>query len=163
MLNNLACWAYTTGEIRILSDGTPWRPLVHVQDIARAFLTLLAAPLDRISKQVINVGAAGQNCRVSELSLFVQQAFPGSQVSYVDGAGPDPRSYRVDFAKLADLLPEYQPSWDARSGAEQLCQAFNEVDLTMDEFNGPRYTRLARIKELIDAGQLDDTLRWVAG
>jgi nucleoside-diphosphate-sugar epimerase len=163
VLNNLACWAYTTGEIRILSDGTPWRPLVHVQDIAVAFLTLLAAPLGRIHNQVINVGAAGQNYRVSELSIFVQQAFPGSRVSYADGGGPDPRSYRVDFAKSADLLPKYQPSWDAWSGAEQLCRAFKGVDLTMDEFTGPRYTRLARLKELIDAGQLDDTLRWVAG
>jgi nucleoside-diphosphate-sugar epimerase len=161
VLNNLACWAYTTGEIRILSDGTPWRPLVHVQEIARAFLTLLAAPLDRIHNQVINIGAAGQNYRVSELSILVQQAFPGSGVSYVDGGGPDPRSYRVDFAKSAELLPKYQPSWEARSGAEQLCRAFTEVDLRRDEITGPRYTRLARLKELIDAGQLDDTLRWV--
>ena len=163
VLNNLACWAYTTGEIRILSDGSPWRPLVHVQDIARAFLTLLAAPLDRIHNQVINVGAAGQNYRVSELSSFVQQAFPGSRVSYADGGGPDPRSYRVDFAKLADLLPEYQPSWEAQAGAEQLSQAYREAGLTMEEFTGPRYTRLARLKELIDTGQLDDTLRWAAG
>lgn len=160
VLNNLACWAYTTGEIRILSDGTPWRPLVHVQDIARAFLTLLTAPLDRIHNQVINIGAAGQNYRVSELSSFVQGAFPGSRVSYADGGGPDPRSYRVDFAKLADLLPEYQPSWTAQSGAEQLSQAFREADLTLNEFTGPRYTRLARLKELLDTGQLDDTLRW---
>ena len=163
VLNNLACWAYTTGEIRILSDGTPWRPLVHVQDIAQAILTLLAAPRDRIHNQVLNVGAAGQNYRVSELSGFVQQAFPGSRVSYADGGEPDPRSYRVDFSKLADLLPEYQPSWDARSGAEQLSQAYQVADLTMDEFTGPRYTRLVRLKELIEAGQLDDTLRWVAG
>ena len=163
VLNNLACWAYTTGEIRILSDGTPWRPLVHVQDIAQAFLTLLAAPRDRTHNKVLNVGAAGQNYQVSELSSFVQQAFPGSRVSYADGGEPDPRSYRVDFSKLADLLPEYRPSWDARSGLQQLSQAYREADLTMDEFTGPRYTRLARLKELLDAGQLDDTLRWVAG
>jgi nucleoside-diphosphate-sugar epimerase len=160
VLNNLACWAYTTGEIRILSDGSPWRPLVHVEDIALAFLILLDAPRDLIHNQVLNVGVNDQNYRVRDLAKFVQSAFPGSRISYAGGGEPDPRSYRVDFSKLRNKLTEYLPAWDAESGAVQLAQFYQEVDLKIEEFTGPRYTRLAQIKELLDTRKLDETLRW---
>ena len=162
VLNNLAGWAYTTGEIRILSDGTPWRPLVHVQDIGRAFLALLAAPRAVSHNQVINIGSSQQNYRVRELAGFVQQALPASRVSYAEGGSPDPRSYRVDFARLNRLLPDFQPLWDAQSGARQLAQAYQQSGLNLDDFNGPRYVRLAQLRELIDAGQLDANLRWTS-
>lgn len=162
VLNNLAGWAYTTGEIRILSDGTPWRPLVHVQDIGRAFLALLEAPRNAVHNQVINIGSSEQNYRVSELAAFVQEALPGSQVSYAPGGSPDPRSFRVDFAKLNALLPDCQPLWNAVSGAQQLAAAYRETDLSQADFGGPRYVRLAQLRELIDAGRLDATLRWTA-
>lgn len=162
VLNNLAGWAYTTGEVRILSDGTPWRPLVHVQDIGRAFLALLAAPRAVSHNQVINIGSSQQNYRVRELAGFVQQALPESRVSYADGGSPDPRSYRVDFAKLNRLLPDFQPLWDAQSGARQLAQAYQQSGLNLDDFNGPRYVRLAQLQTLSAAGQLDANLRWTS-
>jgi nucleoside-diphosphate-sugar epimerase len=162
VLNNLACWAYTAGEIRILSDGTPWRPLVHVQDIGRAFMAVLDAPRDVIHNQVINIGSSDQNYMVRELASFVKEAIPGSQVSYAEGGGPDPRSYRVDFGKLNRLLPMYQPAWDARSGARQLAGAFRMADLKPEEFTGPRYVRLAQLKKLMEDGRLDGGLRWNA-
>lgn len=162
VLNNLAGWAYTTGEIRILSDGTPWRPLVHVQDIGRAFLALLAAPRDAVHNQVINIGSSQQNYMVRDLASFVQEALPGSRVSYAEGGSPDPRSYRVDFARLNRLLPDYQPLWDAQSGARQLAQAYQQSGLNQDDFNGPRYVRLAQLRTLLEGGRLDESLRWTA-
>jgi nucleoside-diphosphate-sugar epimerase len=160
VLNNLAGWAYTIHEIRILSDGTPWRPLAHVQDISRAFITLLEAPTEAMHNQVFNVGANTQNYQVRELAGFVQQAFPGCQVNYAEKGGPDPRSYRVDFSKLSRRLPRYQPTWSAALGAQELYQAYQRAELSLEDFNGPRYVRLARLKELIESGRLDDTLRW---
>lgn len=162
VLNNLAAWAYTTGEVRILSDGTPWRPLVHVEDIGRAFLALLTAPRTDVHNQVLNIGSSAQNYRVRDLAGFVQAALPDSRVSYAAGGSPDPRSYRVDFAKLNRLLPDYHPTWDACTGAQQLAAAYRRACLSQAEFTGPRYTRLAQLKALIDAGRLDGTLRWTA-
>lgn len=160
VLNNLACWAFTSGEIRILSDGSPWRPLVHVQDIAQAFVTMLEAPRDLVHNQVVNIGANDQNYQVRELAVFVQNAFPGSQVSYAEGGEPDPRSYRVDFGKLKALLPIYQLGWTAESGARQLAQAYAAEKLTLEAFTGPRYTRLAQLQALLENQRLDETLRW---
>ncbi len=160
VLNNLAGWAYTTGEIRILSDGTPWRPLAHVQDIAHAFLALLEAPRDAVHNQVFNIGCNAHNYQVRELASLVQAEFPGCRVIYAEGGGPDPRSYRVDFSKLARQVPSFQPAWDAARGACELAEAYRQAQLTLDEFNGPRYVRLAQLKQLIQAGQLDENLRW---
>lgn len=160
VLNNLTCWAFTTGEIRILSDGTPWRPLVHVQDIGRAFLAALQAPRAAIHNQVINVGSGDQNYRVRDLATFVQEALPASRVCYAEGGSPDPRSYRVAFGKLNERLPGYQPAWNARTGARQLVAAYCQTGLTTEQFTGPRYVRLAQLRQLLDAGRLDHTLRW---
>lgn len=162
VLNNLAGWAFTTGQVRILSDGTPWRPLVHVQDIGRAFLAALEAPRDAIHNQVINIGSSRQNYMVRDLAGFVQEALPESQVSYAEGGEPDPRSYRVDFAKLNRLLPDYEPAWDARSGARQLAQAYRQTELNTTDFTGPRYVRLAQLRALLEGGQLDRSLRWTS-
>jgi nucleoside-diphosphate-sugar epimerase len=161
VLNNLSCWAYTTGEIRILSDGTPWRPIVHAEDIARAFAAALVAPRQDIHAQAFNVGVSSENYQVRDLAEIVQQALPGCRVVYAAGGAPDPRSYRVDFSKIARLLPGFRPAWDARSGVLELLAAFQREHLEPDEFNGPRYTRLSRLNELLASGQLDDTLRWI--
>ena len=158
VLNNLAAWAYTTGKVLIMSDGTPWRPLVHVRDIAAAAAAALVAPADVVSNQAFNVGANSENYRVSDLAELVYETFPECEIEYAEGAGPDPRSYRVDFSKLARAMPEATPSWTARDGARELFDAFRAIGLTSDGFE--TYTRLARLKSLLADGRLDDDLRW---
>ena len=163
VLNNLACWAHTSGEIRILSDGTPWRPVVHVQDISNAFAAVLAAPREAIHNQAFNVGVDEENYQVRDLAAIVQEAFPGCQVTIAKDGSPDPRSYRVDFAKIRRRVPDFTPAWNARRGAEELRSAFEAVALIQEEFTGPKYVRFARLKLLLGAGQLDGELRWKTG
>ena len=163
VLNNLSGWAYTTGQVRILSDGAPWRPIVHVRDVADASLAMLEAPADLVRGPAFNVGADSENYQVRDLATIVHDTFPGCTVEYADGAGPDPRSYRVDFGKLARELPEYATRWTAADGARELRAAFEQVGLTADGFQGDRYTRLARLKLLAAEGRLDDDLHWRAG
>jgi nucleoside-diphosphate-sugar epimerase len=163
VLNNLVCWAHTTGRIRIMSDGTPWRPIVHVEDIARAFAAALTAPREAIHNQAFNVGTNGENYRVRELADIVRATVPGSTVEQADGAGPDPRSYRVDFSKLARTFPAFKPQWNASSGAKDLYAALRQAKMTLADFEGRKYVRLAQIKHLLDSGVLDDRLRWAHG
>jgi nucleoside-diphosphate-sugar epimerase len=160
VLNNLAGWAHTSGQIRIMSDGTPWRPLVHVQDIAAAFVAALSAPREAIHNQAFNVGGMGENYQVRDLAAIVQEAFLDCAVTYAEGGAPDPRSYRVDFGKIARCLPGFVPAWDARRGARELRAAYREVGLTKEDFAGPKYVRLARLKSLLETGKLDENLRW---
>jgi nucleoside-diphosphate-sugar epimerase len=158
VLNNLSAWAYTTGTVLIMSDGTPWRPLVHVRDIVKATGAALDAPRERVVNQAFNVGANSENYRISELADIVRETFPGCEIDYAEGAGPDPRSYRVDFSKLASTLPAAKPVWTARDGALELLEAFRKVGLTPSGFD--TYTRLARLKTLVGDGALDHELRW---
>jgi nucleoside-diphosphate-sugar epimerase len=158
VLNNLAAWAYTTGKVMIMSDGSPWRPLVHVRDIARAASGALTAPHDLVVNEAFNVGADSENYRVRDLAEIVRNTFPDCEIEYAEGAGPDPRSYRVDFGKFARTLPEAAPTWTARDGARELLDAFESVGLEKSDFD--RYTRLARLKELRADGSLDHDLRW---
>jgi nucleoside-diphosphate-sugar epimerase len=161
VLNNFVCWAHTTGRIRIMSDGTPWRPIVHVQDIARAFATALVAPREVIHNQAFNVGATAENYQVRELAEIVRGTVAGCTVEYVTDTGPDPRSYRVDFGKLARTFPGLRPRWNASFGAKDLYAALQEADVTLEEFQGRRYIRLAQITHLLGSDRLDGTLRWV--
>lgn len=161
VVNELVALAFTTGEILVKSDGTPWRPLVHVEDIARAFVTLLAVPRQRVHNQALNVGRSAENYRVRELAEIVREVVPGSTVRYAEGAGPDKRCYRVDFEKIARLVPEFQPQWDVRRGACQLLEAYRAAGITAADVLGPRYRRLGVLRELLDAGQIDGTLRWI--
>jgi nucleoside-diphosphate-sugar epimerase len=158
VLNNLSAWAYATGKVLIMSDGTPWRPLVHIRDIAGAAAAALVAPRERVANQAFNVGANSENYRISELAGIVHDVFPGCEVEYAEDAGPDPRSYRVDFSKLAETLPQAQPAWSARDGALELLAAFHSVGLSTEDFDS--YTRLATLKTLVDSGALDGALRW---
>jgi nucleoside-diphosphate-sugar epimerase len=160
VLNNLVGWAFTTGRIRIMSDGTPWRPLVHVRDIARAILALLDAPRALVHGESFNIGADGQNYQVRELAEIVKDVVPGCEIEYAGSGDPDPRSYRVDFGKLARVLPAFECEWNARAGAVELAQAYDAAGLTFREFEGGRYVRLTHLKELLAEQALDADLRW---
>ncbi len=160
VLNNLVAWAYTKGRVLIKSDGSPWRPIVHVEDIARAFLAVLAAPRQVVHNQAFNVGRNDENYRISELAAIVQDVVPGSLVEYAENGAPDPRSYRVDFSKIQRVLPDFTPQWDVRRGVRQLHAAYQEAGLSVDDFEGPRFRRGDHVEELLASGQLDATLRW---
>ncbi len=159
VLNNLMGWAFTTGKIKILSDGSPWRPIVHVEDIARAFAQALIAPKAAVHNQAFNVGPDGENYQVRELAGIVNELLPEATVEYV-GKNPDPRNYRVSFKKILTRLPGFQPQWNARLGARQLLDGYRAVGLTAETFQGPSYTRLLHLKALLAADRLDATLRW---
>jgi nucleoside-diphosphate-sugar epimerase len=161
VLNELVALAMTTGRIIMKSDGTPWRPLVHVEDIARAFLAVACAGRERVHGQAFNVGSTAENYRISELAEIVRQTVPGSEIEYAEGAGPDKRCYRVDFSKIARQVPEFEPQWHARRGARQLYEAYRAVGLTEGDIDGPRYRRLGTLQNLLASGRLDSTLRWV--
>jgi nucleoside-diphosphate-sugar epimerase len=162
VLNNLVGWALTTGKVRILSDGTPWRPIVHVEDIGRTAAAMLEAPREVVHDQAFNVGHAAENYQVRDLAEIVRETVPGSETEYGERNDPDPRSYRVDFGKLERALPELSLEWNARAGAEQLYAAYRAAGLTFEQFQGPRFTRLKRLQELRAEGALDDDLRWAA-
>jgi nucleoside-diphosphate-sugar epimerase len=162
VLNNLVGWALTTGKVRILSDGTPWRPIVHIEDIGRTAAAMLAAPREVIHAQPFNVGAQTDNYQVRDLAEIVRETVPGSETEYGGSSDPDPRSYRVDFGKLERSLPELQLEWNARSGAKELYDGYREAGLTLEEFGGTLFTRLKRLQQLRGEGALDDDLRWSA-
>ena len=160
VINNLVGNAYLTGRVLIMSDGTPWRPVVHVEDISRAFLAALEAPREAVFNQALNVGRNEENYRISELAAMAEQVVPGSRVEYTPGGGPDKRCYRVDCGKIRRVLPAWDPAWTARLGIEQLYHAFRAEELKSEDFNGTRYVRIKRIRHLLALGQLDQTLRW---
>jgi nucleoside-diphosphate-sugar epimerase len=162
VVNNLVGYAVTTGEVLIKSDGSPWRPLVHIEDISRAFLAVLRVPRERVHNQAFNVGRQEENYQIRQIGSMVEAVVPGSRVSYAGGASPDIRDYRVDFAKITDLLPEFQPTWTVQRGIEELYQAYRENGITLEEFLSGRYLRIKRIGELQAAGALDASLRWTA-
>jgi len=159
VLNNLVAWALTTGQIFLKSDGTAWRPLVHIEDISRAFAAVLHAPRGLVHNQAFNV-ATHENYRISELAEIVKQTVPGSSIVYAKGAGPDQRCYRVDCDKLMRTLPDFRPQWNVRLGAIQLLESYQQIGLTLEEFEGVRYKRIDHIKHLISTGGLDSALRW---
>ncbi len=160
VLNNLTAWAHCTGKIKIMSDGTPWRPLVHVEDICRTAAAVLVAPVEAVHNQAFNVGRDDENYQVKELAEIVRDVVPGCEIEYAGGASPDQRTYRVCFAKLTRTLPTFQLLWDARRGAEQLRAAFVAHRFTLDDLVGRRYTRLAQLRHLLESQALDETLRW---
>lgn len=160
VVNNLVGLAVTTGEVRLQSDGTPWRPLVHVRDIAAAFLAALEAPRELVHNQAFNVGATEENYRVREVAELVETAVSSSRITFADRAGPDIRNYRVSFDKLAATLPGYSPQWTVAKGVAELRDAFEHERLQYEDLVGPRYQRLARLKELLAGGRLDADLRW---
>lgn len=160
VLNNLVAWAVTTGRVYIKSDGTPWRPIVHIADITRAFIAALEAPRDLVHNQAFNVGSDTENYQVRDLAEIVRETVPNCRIEYAPDGEPDKRSYRVNFAKIHQTLPGFQPQWNARKGAEELCAVYNKIGLVLEDFEGPRYKRIDHIKQLLNRGDLDANLRW---
>jgi nucleoside-diphosphate-sugar epimerase len=161
VLNNLVAWAFASGKVFLKSDGTPWRPIVHIEDISRAFLAVLQAPREVVHAQSFNVGRQDQNYRIREIAQIVKETVPGSEISFATDAGPDKRNYRADFSKISRALPSFQPQWDARKGARQLYEAYKEIGLKLEDFEGPRYRRIDQLKSLIGSGNLGADLRWI--
>ena len=160
VLNNLVAWAYTTKRVYLKSDGTPWRPIVHIEDISRAFLAALHAPREVVHNQAFNVGQTEENYRIRELAEIVAEIVPGCRVEYAPDAGPDKRCYRVDCSKILRMLPEYKPRWNARLGVQELYESYKKVRVTLEEFEGLKYKRVAHIEHLLNTNKLDETLRW---
>jgi nucleoside-diphosphate-sugar epimerase len=160
VLNNLVAWAMSTGQVYIKSDGTPWRPIIHIEDISRAFVAALRAPREVIHNQAFNVGSNTENYQVRDLAEIVRETVPNCQIEYAPGGEPDKRSYRVNFDKVGQMLPDFQPEWNARKGAQELYEAYQRKNLSLDDFEGPRYKRIDRIKQLLSTGELDSSLRW---
>lgn len=159
VLNNLAGLAWTTGRIEMTSDGTPWRPLVHVRDIAQAVALTLEAPADTIQGQILNVGDDAQNYRVAEIAEIVASAFPGCLTSFGPPSG-DTRSYRVDFGKIRSVLPAFRCRYAARDGASELRTLFRNIGMDVETFTATPFTRLLELKRLVASGQLDEAFNW---
>lgn len=163
VLNNLVAWAFTSGRVYIKSDGTPWRPIVHIEDIASAFLAVLHAPREAVHNEAFNVGLSQENFRIRELAEIVKGTVPGCCIEYAKDGGPDKRCYRVDCSKIARVLPEFKPQWNVREGAKQLYEAYKKVGLRLEDFEGVRYKRIDHIKHLRATGKVDSALRWKSG
>jgi nucleoside-diphosphate-sugar epimerase len=158
VVNNLTGTAFTRGEVRLQSDGSPWRPLVHVQDISRAFLAVLHADRDTVHDQAFNIGRDEDVVQIRDIALSVAERF-GVPVTFAEGAAPDTRDYRVDFSKVTALLPEFRPTWTIPAGIDELATDMGRHGLTAADFEGPRFVRLERINQLLGEGRLDDLLR----
>jgi nucleoside-diphosphate-sugar epimerase len=161
VLNNLIGHAHLTGEVRVLSDGTPWRPLVHARDIAEAFAQALVAPREAVHNKAFNVGGESNNLTVAEIAAEAVEAVPGAKLVITGEAGADPRSYRVDFSRIRAALPGYQARWSVKEGAVELIEAYRRWGLTAGHF-AHRFTRLARLSDRRGAGTIGDDLRPVA-
>ncbi len=160
VVNNLTAWAVTTGKVYLKSDGTPWRPIVHVEDICRAYCAAIAAPKDAVHNGAFNVGTTTENYQVREIAQIVGEVVPNCKVSFADDAGPDARNYRVDCNHIARTLHGFKPQWTVRRGIEQLYEAYTQQGLTLEEFEGEKYMRIAHIKGLVDSGKLNSDLSW---
>ncbi|HEX8386990.1 MAG TPA: SDR family oxidoreductase [Rubricoccaceae bacterium] len=159
VVNNLTAWAVSTGAIRMLSDGTPWRPLVHVEDVSTAVLAALEAPREAVHNEAFNVGRAGENYQVRDVARIVGDEVDGCTVTFADGASPDARSYRVAFDKVARHLPAWTPRWTVRDGVREVRDALTGLGLTPNVFEGPRYSRIARLEEMLADGEVGPDLR----
>jgi nucleoside-diphosphate-sugar epimerase len=159
VVNDLVARAVTSGVILMMSDGTPWRPLVHVEDICRAYLALLDAPWDAVHNEAFNVGISGENYRISQVAEIVRNVVPNSRIDYAPNASGDARCYRVNFDKIAERVPRFKPQWNVERGARQLYDAYCQAGLTADDVTGPRFRRLGTLKNLQRGGEIDNSLR----
>jgi len=166
VVNNLTAWAFTTGEVHLKSDGSPWRPLVHVEDIARAYVAILEADRGLVHNMAFNVGTTSENYQIREVAQIVHELVseinPRCEIGFADGAEPDKRCYRVDCNLLSRTIHGFKPQWTVRRGVAQLLEAYQRVGLTLEDFEGPRFKRIGHVKQLLENGRLDRTLRWTA-
>ncbi len=160
VINNLVAWAHTTGRILLKSDGTPWRPLVHIEDITQAVVCALKAPREVIHNLAVNVGSNEENYQMRDLADFVQQVVPNCEIAYADDAGPDTRCYQVNFDKIHQVFPDFQTKWTAKMGVQQCYDSYIKHGLNRDEYEGIKYKRIAHIKNLIAENKLGVDLRW---
>jgi len=160
VLNDFVASAFTTGRILIKSDGTPWRPIVHIRDIVGAVIAVLNAPRYAVHNETFNVGRNDENFRIRDLANLVAAIVPNSRVEYAPGGGPDLRCYRVSFDKISRLVPSFQPQWTARRGAEELYEAYRRIGLKASDVEQGRYVRIVEIRRLQQVGKLDHSLRW---
>ena len=159
-MNDLVASAFTSGRVFIKSDGTPWRPIVHIRDIIAAVVAVLDAPREAIHNEVFNVGRNEENFRIRELADIVAEVVPGCRIEYALGGGPDLRCYRVNFDKINRVLPAFRPQWTARKGAQELFAAYRSAGLTGADVEQGRYIRLSEIRRLQQAGRLNNVLHW---
>jgi len=161
VLNDLVASAYTTGQVYIKSDGTPWRPIVHIRDIVAAILSVLEAPRKAIHDETFNVGLTEENYRIRDLAAIVKETVPGCRIEYAPDGGPDKRCYRINCDKIRRALPKFNPQWNARKGARELYDAYRAVGLTAAEIRAGRYTRMMHIRSLMKSGRLDESFHWL--
>jgi len=161
VVNNLVAYAHTTGRVYMKSDGTPWRPLVHIQDISRAFIALMQAPREVVHDEAFNVGRTSENYQIRQVAQIVEETVPGSHITFAPTAGPDKRNYRVNCDKISRVVPAYQPTWTVRQGVQELLESFRTNHLTVEALEGSRFQRIRSVQELLREGRLDDELRWV--
>ena len=159
VVNNLTAWAYATGKVHLKSDGSAWRPIVHIEDISRAFVAALDADEDLVRNRAYNVGVTNENFRVREIAEVIRDAVPGSELKHANGIFSDNRCYKVNFDRLYTEL-NYKPYWNLRKGIRQICNTLNSANLTVEQFEGPAYQRLAHVQELMNTDQLDHDLRF---
>jgi nucleoside-diphosphate-sugar epimerase len=160
VINNLVAWALASGIVYLKSDGTPWRPVVHVEDIARAFIALLGAPREAVHNKAFNVGSNRENYRILDLARMVEKTVPGCRIEFASDAGPDKRCYRVDFGRFNASFPGASPKWTAEAGIRQLHESYRRHGIRKEDFEGPRFKRIEHIKMLVASGRLDESLRW---
>ena len=160
VLNDFVAAAFVTGRVYIKSDGTPWRPIVHIRDITAAVLSVLEAPQEAIHNETFNVGQTAENYRISQLADIVAETVPGCRIEYAAGGGPDKRCYRVSCDKIQRVLPNFRPQWNARQGAQELYDAYRQARLSLTDLERGRYIRLSHLQKLMTAGQVDASLRW---
>lgn len=161
VVNNLTAWAFTTGQIKIMSDGTPRRPLVHAEDIARAFLAVIEAPAGAVNRQAFNVGINSENYQIKEIAAMIKERIPTCDIVFTGEHGSDSRTYTVNFDKIYKLLPNFKPQWTVPQGIEQLLDAYEKYQMTLNRFEGRSFIRLKQLQHLIDSGEIDGaSLYW---
>jgi nucleoside-diphosphate-sugar epimerase len=160
VVNNLTAWALATGEVYLKSDGTPWRPIVHIRDISLAFIAALEADRDLVHNEAFNVGRTDENFQIREIAEVIRDTVPNTKIGFAEDASPDKRTYRVDCEKIRRVLPDFEPQWTLEKGAKELYDAYKTYGVKLDDFEGPRYKRLAHIQQLQKNGLLDKSLRW---
>ena len=160
VLNNLVAWAFTTGKVLLKSDGTSWRPIIHIEDISRAFIALLHAPKDKIHNEAFNIARKEDNYQIRQIAEIVAEVVPNSKVELSDDHFPDPRNYKVDSTKIDTLIPEFKPEWNVKNGAIQLYESYKEHGITLEEFEGIKYQRIGHLKNLLEKGKVTSDLFW---
>jgi len=160
-VNNLSGWGFTTGQVKLTSDGKAWRPMVHVEDICRAFIQVLQVPREIVHDQALNVGSESENYQIRDVANIVAKTIPNTTVTFAEDVGADSRTYNVDFNKIRNLLPSFKPEWNVARGVRQLCEVFQKIGLTRDQFAGRFFTRLKQLQYLEKEKKLDAQLRWI--